>query len=175
MNDAEINFTVNDGFMLLETRLDILSEDRAKISSRQAEIEKYLGRYIDKFVTVLSGGYSRNTMIAPLEDNQIHLHVLFPETHSGRHSPEDMLDKLFVTLQDEYPEAERDALHKTVIVSFPELTFKIIPGFVCKDGSYLVPDIATAPAGDLPMDLLPGLSLEAMPGLMPGNAWINVD
>ena len=80
----DIEYTVDDGFRVLESRLNILLSDRAAISSRQAEIEKYLSQYITKYVGVLSGGYTRTTMIAPLKENEsIYIYSSIKSMQSG--------------------------------------------------------------------------------------------
>ncbi len=174
MSKKEIVITIEDGFKVLDSRLEILAADRAVISSRQAEIEKYLGQYISKFVMVLTGGYSRSTMISPLKNNHIDLHILFSREHSQTHLPDVMLEKLFVTLEAEYPGTENNEFYKSVLVPFPELTFNITPGFIEKDGTYLVPDRATGQGG-LALDTMPGLTVDELSGLKPGNSWVHVD
>lgn len=139
MNEDEVNYTVEEGFNILMSNLDIPQEELAIVSSRQFEIENYLSMYINTFVTVMPGAFARNTMIAPLKGNTIDMLFLLRQEHSNKYTPSELLEKLFVTLEDEYPNVVRSRDGRGAILGFPECTFKVMPGFTINEGGYLVP------------------------------------
>jgi len=139
MSDNDISYTVEEGFRVLISNLEISAEEYSTVSARQLEVETYLARYIDTFVTILPGAYARKTMIAPLKGNIVDMLVLLKQKHSLKYEPSELLEKLFVTLRHSYPHVEMSPEGKGIILGFPECTFNVMPGFFYDEGGYLVP------------------------------------
>lgn len=141
MTDYDISYTVDEGFRVMLSDLEIKHSERSVVSSRQLEIETYLSQYIGTFVTTIPGAYTRKTMIAPLNGNIIDMLFLLKQEHSDKFQPSELVDKLYVTLRDPYPHVKKSADGRGVVVGFPECTFKIMPGFTLNEAGYLVPEL----------------------------------
>ena len=102
-------------------------------------IQDYLGQFISSFTIDLPGAFARTSMASPLEESVIDMFVLFPIRHSKRFFPRELLDKLHVTLQDEYPGTTFDEAAEAVYVTIEGYRFKVQPGFVTDQHYYLVP------------------------------------
>lgn len=103
------------------------------------KVQDYLGQYISNFTIDLPGAFARTSMASPLDESVIDMLVLFNIKHSKRFFPRELLDKLQVTLQDEYPGTTFDEATEAVYVTIEGYRFKVQPGFVTDQRHYLVP------------------------------------
>jgi hypothetical protein len=105
----------------------------------RAAIQDYLGQFIKNFTIELPGEFARTTMASPLVGSTIDMLVLFNIEHSTRFKPNELLNKLHVTLKAEYPDTSFDAATDSVYVTAGDYRFKVQPGFITEKHHYLVP------------------------------------
>ena len=134
-----LQFSVNDGFELLSTKIELPLAEYTVIASKQAEIETLLGQYISTFTTVLPGAFSRRTLVSPLAGCSISMYILFKYENRSKFTPAELFDKLLVTLKHRYDTATLSRASSAVIVPFKDFEFRVQPGFVADDKRYLVP------------------------------------
>ena len=135
----ETRETVEAGFEGLARILEPSILEHASVNRCRDSIQEYLGRYISSCTIDLPGAFSRNTMISPLNESVIDMFVLFNARHSDKFLPSDLLAKLQVTLQAEYPGTVFDAATASVQVPVGDYRFKVQPGFITDQSHYLVP------------------------------------
>ena len=131
--------TVDAGFEELAKTIEPSILEYSSVNRCRASIQDYLGRYISSFTIDLPGAFARTTMASPLNASTIDMLVLFNMEHSTRFHPAELLQKLDVTLQAEYPGSRLDTSSEAVFVQIGEFTFKVQPGFLTDHSHYLVP------------------------------------
>ena len=130
---------VESAFALLTGKICLPLSEYTEITRSQAEMERYLARFIDTFTTVLPGAFARRTMVSPLQGSVVDLLVLFNQSHSERFFPTDLLDKLRVTLDAHYDDVLYRARHADIIVSANHFQFRVQPAFLTDEDYYLLP------------------------------------
>lgn len=139
MTKHNVRYTIADGFELLSKKIELPLSKYMLIARQQADIERYLGQFIQSFSTELPGAFFRKTITSPVSGITTDMYVLFKEEASKRFKPSQLLDKLFITLKERYPETVQSNTLMAVIVPVGDFQFKIQPGFLTSDHQYLVP------------------------------------
>ena len=111
----------------------------ASVDRCRAAVQDYLGQFIKSFTIELPGEFARKTLASPLTSSTIDMLVLFNIEHSTRFHPNELLDKLHVTLRAEYPGTNFDEETNSVYVPVGDYRFKVQPGFITNEHHYLVP------------------------------------
>ena len=131
--------TVEAGFEEMARKIEPSILEYTSVNRCRDRIQDYLGQYISNFTIDLPGAFARTTMVSPLRDSIIDMLVLFNIEHSAKFFPNELLQKLYVTLEAEYPGTTFDEATESVYVPIEEYTFKVQPGFVTDQRHYLVP------------------------------------
>ena len=131
--------TVNAGFEELAKIIEPSILEYTSVNRCRDSIQDYLGQFISSFTIDLPGAFARTTMASPLNESIIDMLVLFNMKHSSRFLPGDLLNKLHVTLQAEYPGTTFDDATESVYVPVQGYKFKVQPGFITDQRHYLVP------------------------------------
>lgn len=130
---------VNAGFEVLAKSIEPSLFEYTSVSRCQANIEDYLRQFITTFTTELPGAFARNTMVSPLKESVVDMLVLFKQEHSERFKPSELLSKLHITLEAEYPGTRFDETTESVYVPIENFTFRVQPGFITDQKHYLAP------------------------------------
>ena len=138
-NSEESGGPVSACFEKLAKNIEPSILEYTSVNRCRAAIHKYLGQYISSFAIELPGAISRTTMASPLIGSTIDMLVLFNIKHSEKFFPNELLDKLHVTLRAEYPGTTFDPATASVYVPVEKYTFRIQPGFITDHQHYLVP------------------------------------
>lgn len=135
-----LTITVEEGLRSLDEVLLITSAENAIISKRQFEIEKIVLEEFEALSTVLPGASSRNTLIQPLQDNVIDLFVLLEPELGQMNTPGGLMRKLEAVLKDHYPNAAVTADGRSILISYAEFSFHVVPSFSREEKGYIVAD-----------------------------------
>ena len=127
------------GFEELAKAIEPSIAEYTSVNRCRDAIRNYLGRYISNFTIDLPGAFERTTMASPLNESVIDMLVLFNIEHSTRFYPGELLKKLHLTLQAEYPGTTFDESTESVCMPIEGYTFKVQPGFLTDQRHYLVP------------------------------------
>ncbi len=138
-NSAESGGAVSACFEKLAKTIEPSILEYTSVNRCRADIQNYLGQYISSFTIELPGAISRTTMASPLNESTIDMLVLFNIKHSEKFLPNELLDKLHVTLRAEYPGTTFDSATASVYVPIAEYAFRVQPGFITDQQYYLVP------------------------------------
>ncbi|MGB5584308.1 MAG: hypothetical protein WBO16_10455 [Gammaproteobacteria bacterium] len=137
---------LSGGQVTVEASLEKLAKDLepsireyTAVNRCRDNIQNYLGQFISSFTIDLPGAFARTSMASPLGESVIDMLVLFNISHSKKFFPRELLDKLHVTLQSEYPGTTFDEATESVYVPIEGFRFKVQPGFVADQRHYLVP------------------------------------
>ena len=130
---------VDAGFDELARKIEPSILEYTSVNRCRDNIQCYLGQYISSFTIDLPGEFARTTMASPLEESIIDMLVLFNIKHSKTFMPAELLNKLHLTLQAEYPGTTFDESTESVYVPIDAYTFKVQPGFMTEQSHYLVP------------------------------------
>ena len=131
--------TVDAGFEELARNIEPSILEYTAVNRCRDSIQDYLGQFISNFTIELPGAFARTTMVSPLNESVIDMLVLFNIKHKDRFLPVDLLNKLHVTLEAEYPGTKYDQATESVYVPVGDCTFKVQPGFLTDQRHYIVP------------------------------------
>ena len=131
--------SVSAAFEVLARNIEPSILEYTSVDRCRAAVQDYLGQFIKNFTIELPGEFSRTTMASPLAGSTIDMLVLFNIEHSTKFHPDELLDKLHVTLRAEYPETNFDQKSDAVYVPIGDYRFKVQPGFITDKHHYLVP------------------------------------
>jgi len=132
--------TIETGFQMLKSHLEITEAQHSTISAYQAELEKAISKGFDTYGTVLSGAYSRGTMIAVQKDAVVDAYLILRPRHANQYAPGELVDKLHDTLASQYKAVSHNIDGYGVIVPLSEFQFNIIPSFYKLGKGYVIPD-----------------------------------
>lgn len=131
--------SVSAAFEVLARNIEPSILEYTSVDRCRAAVQDYLGQFIKNFTIELPGEFARTTMASPLAGSTIDMLVLFNIEHSTRFHPNELLDKLHVTLRAEYPGTNFDEKTDSVYVPVGDYRFKVQPGFITDKHHYLVP------------------------------------
>lgn len=132
---------IPDSFEIFKTNLEISNLQRSKVSSRQLIVRGILEEEFELIQTFLSGSYSRNTMIAPLNESDIDIFTVLDSSHYPNDGPASLLDRVSVILRKMHtrpPEISRSG--QAVTLAFSDFIFNVVPAFQRDGGGYIIPD-----------------------------------
>lgn len=132
--------TVNAGFEILKSNLEITNLQQSAVSNRQKNIRDLIAKELIVLDTFLTGSYARSTMIAPLKDADIDIFiVLEPKYYNSQH-PELILDKIRTILLKTYSNSKISRNGQAVTITFSDFIVDVVPAFNRKGGGYLIPN-----------------------------------
>ncbi len=95
----------------------------------------------------LTGSYSRSTMIAPLKQADVDIFIVldpkyFYHYDNGQNGGQaGLLDLVKRTLRRTYPDTpDISRSGQAVSIRFSDFVVDVVPGFVCQDGGFLIPN-----------------------------------
>lgn len=132
--------TIETGFQMLKARLEITDDQRSVISTRQGELEKAISKGFDNNGTMLSGAYSRDTMIAVRKGAVVDIYLILKQKYGHEYTPGELVNKLHETLFDQYEEVTHNIDGHGVIVPLSDFQFNIVPCFHKIGKGYVIPD-----------------------------------
>lgn len=143
-------YTIAQSFEKLKQNLEITGLQSTTVSVRQTGVRKVLDAELIVEDSFLTGSYSRNTMIAPLQDADVDIFVIlaakyFYHYDGGQNGGQaGLLDHVKRVLKRTYtrtPDISRDG--QAVTIRFEDFVADVVPGFRRKGGGFLIPNSIT--------------------------------
>lgn len=143
--------TIAQGFQTLKSNLEITDLQAETVSIRQQNVRDVVAVGLTVIDDFLTGSYSRNTMIAPLNEADVDIFVVldvkyYHQYNQGQNGGQaGLLDLMKRTLLKTYtrtPDISRDG--QAVSIRFTDFVVDVIPAFNRQGGGYLIPNALTA-------------------------------
>ena len=136
--------TINSGFNVLKSNLEITSLQKSTVSVRQNNIRDAVEKGFKVTESYLSGSYPRATMVAPLSKSDIDIFIVLESEYFYTNTPSKLLDKLRTVLKDTYPTTPKiNRNGQAVTITFTDFKVDVVPCFNRKGGGYLIPNSIT--------------------------------
>ncbi|MDR6625696.1 CBASS oligonucleotide cyclase [Caulobacter segnis] len=133
--------TIEEGFRLLKSNLEITGLQSSTASTRQANVRAALEDDFTILDSFLTGSYQRSTMIAPLREADIDIFVVLDPKYYGLANQGALLASVKRALRKTYPTTpDISPDGQAVTVTFTDFKVDVVPGFYRKDGGFLIPD-----------------------------------
>lgn len=132
--------TIETGFQILKSHLELTDAQRSAIVSHQAELELAISEGFETHGTMLAGAYSRNTMIALQEGAVVDVFLVLRAKYGRQYRPQGLLDQLLDTLFEKYKDAQINNSSHGVVVSLSDYQFIVTPCFHKEGKGYVIPD-----------------------------------
>lgn len=132
--------TIETGFRMLKSHLEITDAQHSAIATRQAELEQVISKGFDTYGTTLSGAYSRNTMISVQKGATVDVFLFLRAKYGRQYTPEGLLDRLHDTLFNTYEDACINKAGNGVTVPLSDYQFNIMPCFTKENKGYVFPE-----------------------------------
>jgi hypothetical protein len=141
--------TVQQGFLLLKSNLEITDLQSETVSTRQARVREVMQAGLQVKDSFLTGSYARDTMIAPLKEADIDIFCVLENTYFNSYNgqnggPPALLDYVRKTLLKTYtttPSISRNG--QAVTIRFTDFVVDVVVGFYRQGGGYLIPNSIT--------------------------------
>ena len=141
--------TIQQSFLELKQNLEITDLQEATVSTRQKRVREVIEAGIDLTdpYSFLTGSYSRQTLIAPLEEADIDIFFVLDSKYyfhyeNGQNGGQaGLLDLVKRTLRKTYtetPDISRNG--QAVTIRFTDFAVDVVPGFNQKGGGFLIPN-----------------------------------
>jgi hypothetical protein len=143
--------TIPQAFQTLRSNLEITGLQTSLVSTRQKTVREVVTSGLEVTDDFLTGSYSRQTMIAPLNEADVDIFVVlnsryFHHYNNGQNGGQaGLLDLLKRTLLKTYtrtPDISRNG--QAVTIRFEDFVVDAIPAFIRQGGGYLIPNAITA-------------------------------
>lgn len=142
--------TIKQAFVELKQNLNITGLQQETVSVRQTNVRKAVEDDLEVTDSFLSGSYSRDTMIAPLNEADIDIFIVlnskyFYNYNNGQNGGQaGLLDLVKRALKKTYtktPDISRNG--QAVTIQFTDFMVDVVPGFDRKGGGFLIPNSIT--------------------------------
>lgn len=141
--------TIRQSFLELKENLNITDLQTGTVSTRQSSIRKVIEAELSVKDSFLTGSYSRNTMIAPLNEADIDIFFVLDNQYFYRYNGQNgsqagLLDLVKRTLRRTYtrtPDISRNG--QAVTIRFEDFMVDVVPAFNRQGGGYLIPNSLT--------------------------------
>lgn len=133
--------TISEGFRVLRTNLEITGLQEKTVSTRQASIRAVLEKDFIVLDSFLTGSYRRSTMISPLKEADVDIFVALDPKYYAAQGQTGLLSAVRASLLKTYtktPKIRPDG--HAVTITFTDFKVDVVPGFLRRDGGYLIPD-----------------------------------
>lgn len=139
--------TIPEAFRKLKSNLEITDLQEETVSTRQKAVRGVVEAELNVLDSILTGSYSRHTMIAPLKEADIDIFVIldvsyFHHYNNGQNGGQaGLLDFLKRTLRKTYtrtPDISRNG--QAVTIRFDDFIVDVVPAFHRQGGGFLIPN-----------------------------------
>jgi len=134
--------TVKSSFQKLKENLEITNLQTTTVSTRQQNIRKAVADEMTVHDSFLTGSYSRNTLIAPLNEADIDIFIVLDSSYYHDLSgPVALLEKVKNVLKITYPKTPDISRNgQAVTIQFTDFMVDVVPGFKRQGGGFLIPN-----------------------------------
>jgi len=134
--------TVKSSFQKLKENLEITDLQTTTVSTRQQNIRKAVADEMTVLDSFLTGSYSRNTLIAPLNEADIDIFIVLDSSYYHDLSgPVALLEKVKNVLKITYPKTPDISRNgQAVTIQFTDFMVDVVPGFNRQGGGFLIPN-----------------------------------
>lgn len=134
--------TVKSSFQKLKENLEITNLQTTTVSTRQQNIRKAVADEMTVRDSFLTGSYSRNTLIAPLNEADIDIFIVLDSSYYHDLSgPVALLEKVKNVLKITYPKTPDISRNgQAVTIQFTDFMVDVVPGFKRQGGGFLIPN-----------------------------------
>ena len=134
--------TVKSSFQRLKENLEITNLQTTTVSTRQQNIRKAVADEMTVHDSFLTGSYSRNTLIAPLNEADIDIFIVLDSSYYHDLSgPVALLEKVKNVLKITYPKTPDISRNgQAVTIQFTDFMVDVVPGFKRQGGGFLIPN-----------------------------------
>ncbi len=140
MEAKDGNSTIETGFQMFKSHLEMTDAQHSTISTCQAELEKAISKGFDTYGTMLTGAYSRGTMITVQTGEIVDVYLILGPRYIHQYSSDELVNKLHEILNSQYEEVSHNIDGRSVIVPLSEFQFNIVPCFYKIGQGYAIPD-----------------------------------
>lgn len=136
--------TIPESFLQFKKNLSITNIQQTTVSTRQTNIRSVVQNDLKVIDSFLTGSYSRDTMIAPLNEADIDIFLILDSSYYSQGGQSNLLDRLKRALLKTYtktPKISRNG--QAVTITFTDFVVDVIPAFNRQGGGYLIPDTHT--------------------------------
>ena len=141
--------TIIQSFAEFKQNLNISGLQQSTVSTRQANVREAVEKELDVKESFLTGSYSRNTMIAPLEEADIDIFIVLENNYfynydgknGGQAGLLDLVKRALLRTYTKTPDISRSG--QAVTIRFSDFVVDVVPGFNRKGGGFLIPNSIT--------------------------------
>ncbi len=141
--------TILESFKTFKSNLEITDLQTATVSTRQQNVRSAAANGLDILDSFLSGSYSRQTLIAPLNQADIDIVIVLDPKYFNYYSGQNggqagLLDLLKRTLKKTYPSTPDISRNgQAVTIQFTDFIVDVVPAFHRNGGGFLIPNSVT--------------------------------
>ena len=139
MTTEDGDSTIETGFQMLKSHLEITEDQRSVITACQGELEKVIAKNFETYGTMLLGAYSRDTMIAVKKGAIVDLYLVLRPEYGHEYTSGELVNKLHEALVNHYEEISHNIDGHGVIVPLSDFQFNIVPCFYKIGKGYVIP------------------------------------
>lgn len=133
--------TIQSGFQLLSSNLNITGLQESTVSTRQSNIRKAVEAEMTVLDSFVAGSYRRNTLIAPLASVDVDIFVVLASSYYEQGGQASLLDKVKRVLKKTYPQTPEISRNgQAVTITFTDFKADVVPAFHRQGGGFLIPD-----------------------------------
>ena len=133
--------SVAEAFEQFRRNLQITTLQTSTVASRQTAVRDAVAAKIDVKESFLTGSYSRNTMIAPLEKADVDVFMVLNPSYYESNGQLLLLNQVRDVLKERYPKTPSiSANGQAVTIRFDDFVVDVVPAFYRNGGGYLIPD-----------------------------------
>jgi Second Messenger Oligonucleotide or Dinucleotide Synthetase domain len=141
--------TIKQSFLELKENLEISGLQKSTVATRQKSVREVVEAKLSVLDSFLTGSYSRNTMIAPLNRADVDIFVVLDPVYFHHYNNQNggqvgLLDLVKSTLRRTYtrtPDISRNG--QAVTIRFQDFVIDVVSGFHRQGGGYLIPNSIT--------------------------------
>jgi Second Messenger Oligonucleotide or Dinucleotide Synthetase domain len=133
--------TIDGGFALLRSNLEITGLQEETVSTRQKNVRAAVEQGLEVLDSFLTGSYRRSTMIAPLKEADVDVFVVVNAKYYSESGQRWLLEQTKAAVKKTYsrtPDISPNG--QAVTIRFDDFKVDVVPGFYRTGGGYLIPD-----------------------------------
>ena len=108
MNTVDVYSTIETGFRMLKSHLKITDIQHSVIVACQGELEKAISKGFDTYGIILTGAYSRNTMITVKKGAVVDAYLLLKPKYGHEFSSRELVNRLPVRRRSDNRQTTRN-------------------------------------------------------------------
>lgn len=142
--------TIQQSFKKFRENLEITDLQAETVSMRQQNVRDVVANELTVEDDFLTGSYSRNTMIAPLNEADVDIFIVlnskyFHNYNNGENGEQggliDRVKRVLLKTYSKTPDISRNG--QAVTIRFSDFVVDVVPGFKRQGGGYLIPNSIT--------------------------------